>query len=359
MTSHELGFLKPEDTVLDSLPDSVLASLEVRDRWFASLPAGTNGEEFVVDELQKWTPGQTLRVAFSGGNSELHRAIADVVNTISTHCNIKFDFGTGDSFRTWSPDDTQYAAEIRVSFALGGYFSLVGTDSADPAVGLPGQTVGGRPGQCSLNLGGFHIKRPSSWQGTVLHEFLHALAFKHEHTNLNGPCQNDFRWEDDPGYAPTVDSLGRYVNDASGLRPGIYTYLGGYPNSWPRSKVDHNLRPSAGPATSSSFDRASVMLYRFDSLFYKTPTSTCQPSGDGQSLSEQDIRGLQLLYPKADNVDAFAERRRDLIATLDGSRATAGLESAGALSAESEGAAASSVFANRSAAILRASLAHL
>ena len=155
---------------------------------------------------------------------------------------------------------------------------------------------------------------------------------------MRGPCEHEFRWEDDTGYQPTRDARGAFVADPAGLRPGIYTYLSGPPNSWPRSKVDHNLRLQiddpdvvAGP-----FDPASVMLYRFPPLFYKSVPSRCAPSGDGTDLSDGDRRGLRLLYPMmAPEIAAVTTGQQTLAAALDAraaaarSRSREGLETAG------------------------------
>lgn len=194
-----------------------------------------------------------------------------------------------------------------MSFDQPGFFSLVGNDSTDPMVGRPDGPVGGRPHQRSLNLGGFDRRLPDNWKGVVRHEFLHALAFHHSHQNMRGPCQDAFRWEDDDGYVPTRDSRGQFIPDQAGRRPGIYTFLAGAPNFWPRAKVDHNLKTAENPRlTAGPFDQESVMLYRFPDLFDKTQPSRCAPSGDGINLSDGDKRGLNLLYP------SIAEARLEL-----------------------------------------------
>lgn len=228
--------LTADDIVLEGLPDDVVASMEIRDRWMASLGDGGLGLEFLVADLQAWTPGQVVRVAFLGGSTELRAAIEDATKAISEVAHLTLDFKENGVFRTWSPNDTQYKGDIRVSFDQKGYFSLVGTDSINPSIGLTQQPVGGRPHQRSLNLGGFDVALPPRWRGTVRHEFLHALAFHHEHQNMRGPCELAFRWEDDPGYQPTRDARGTFVADANGRRPGIYTYLSGFPNNWPKAR---------------------------------------------------------------------------------------------------------------------------
>ena len=64
-----------QDITLESLPDDVVASMESRDRWMATLPFEPGGFEFLVSDLQSWAPGQTVRVAFLGGSAELHEQI--------------------------------------------------------------------------------------------------------------------------------------------------------------------------------------------------------------------------------------------------------------------------------------------
>ncbi len=332
MARHFLQDIGPTDIVLESLPDEVQASMETRDRWMATLRYAEGGLEFMVADLQAWTPGQIVRVAFLGGSPELYAAIETATRDISDSCNLELVFKRNGTYNSWSTSDTTLAAEIRVSFDAGGYFSLVGTDSVNANIGMPQQPVGGAPHQRSLNLGGFHIQRPPGWEGTVRHEFLHALAFHHEHQNMRGPCEAAFRWDDDPGYQPTRDARGAYVPDASGLRPGVYTYLSGYPNGWSRAKVDFNLRtPTDSRAlVAGPFDPASVMLYRFPALFYRQEPSPCAPRGDGQKLSEGDKRGLKLLYPKAaEALNAIGARRENLLEAIEessGRGAEEGLE---------------------------------
>ena len=302
--------MSDEEFILEALPDSILAALDVRDRWFAGLPRPADGGlEFVAADLQAWRRGQAVRVAFLGGDTALHRDVAEATSQITDACNLQIDFGfdekTGE-YRHWSESDTDYSAEIRVSFDRGGYWSLVGTDSIDRNIADSLEGIGGAPNMRSLNLGGFDGNRPSTWRGTTRHEFMHAIAFHHEHQNFRGPCQNEFRWDDDPGYTPTRNAQGGFVTDSAGRRPGIYTYLAGPPNRWSRGKVDHNLRTTNDPELEvGSFDDASVMLYRFPPLFYKSQPSPCAPSGNGQQLSDQDKRGLELLYGK-DTPDAPA-----------------------------------------------------
>ena len=147
---------------------------------------------------------------------------------------------------------------------------------------------------------------------------------------MRGPCSDDFRWDNDPGYVPTTNASGVFVPDAQGRRPGIYTYLAGPPNQWSKAKVDHNLRTVEDPnAVAGPFDAASVMLYRFAPFFYKTSPSPCAPSGPGLELSDGDKRGLQLLYPAAaEAVNALATQSMQGLELMGaGQEPAGGLES--------------------------------
>lgn len=321
--AHEwLSDLRGDDVVLDDLPESLQESLDARRRFLDGLNNNADDIEFRVADLQRWRPGETIAVAFYGGTSGLHRDVEEATRAITDACNIKLDFGrdaaTG-AYRAWSPQDTNYRADIRVSFDKNGFWSLIGTDSVDARIGEPAEEVGGRPHQRSLNLGGFHVQRPANWKGTVRHEFMHALGFQHEHQNMRGPCSADFRWEDDEGYQLKLDSVRRAVPDAQGRRPGIYTYLAHYPNFWPKKKVDHNLLTQEDPrAVAGPFDPASVMLYRFPAFYYKSEDSGCVPKGDGIELSEGDKRGLTLLYGfRPEDAEAFAGRTRALARAIE------------------------------------------
>lgn len=282
-----------------SLPDQLQARLETRDRLLKNvLPeqVGSLGRDSVVQLSKRWLPGQVVTVAFRGGSYELRKSIADAADDWCDHCNLRFDFGHNEAtqtFREWSPRDSNFAADIRIGFSERGYWSLVGTDSRNSIIV--------RPGQASMNLERFDLVQPASWRGTVLHEFGHAIGFHHLHQQPAVGCDREFRWDDDPGYILTADDNGRFIPDDMQRRPGVYTVLGGPPNEWPMSKVNHNLR-QLNPSSDlqlTPFDSQSIMLYAFPEWMLKNGASShCFTPARSQSLSAGDQTAALGAYPR-------------------------------------------------------------
>lgn len=240
-----------------------------------------------------------ITVAFQGGSPALRSQIMEALQAWTSAANITFDFGpdagTG-RFREWATGDMVYAADVRIAFMTGedgGYWSEVGNDS------IKSSRV--KPGQASMNFEGFPDDLPTNWQATVLHEFGHALGFEHEHQSPNAPCEQEFRWDDDPGYVQSRDSHGQFIQDPKGHRPGIYTVLGGPPNKWNRKQIDFNLRqlPQSADWILSSFDKESIMKYQFDPWMFNHGNQSGCYSDQNLVLSAQDLEAAQETYPRS------------------------------------------------------------
>ena len=125
---------KPKVSIHESYPNRIQARLEQRKRSLSHVTTPSSGlhPAFAIRLTKIWNPGQTVKIAFRGGDKVLHKEIADTVSEWTDYANLKFDFGVNPStgqYRTWKRTDTAFAADIRVSFDQDGYYSLVGTDS--------------------------------------------------------------------------------------------------------------------------------------------------------------------------------------------------------------------------------------
>ena len=254
--------------VMEGYPDHIMARLEIRDRKLRrNSPPYVNGVgfELVFEDLKLWKVG-TLTVSFDGGDPELHKKIAGVASYWSEHANTRFDFGYDEETGRYREFNPAKDVHIRVGFSYPGYWSIVGTDSTDPDIISYSET--------SLNLSGFDQELPTGWDGTVLHEFGHALGFHHEHQS---PAIDDceFNWD------------------------FLYDYLGGPPNNWPRWKVDHNLRKlPGGGLTYSAHDKESIMHYSFpDWMFITGNQSPCYTQRNNV-LSDADKQMAGEAYPQ-------------------------------------------------------------
>jgi hypothetical protein len=269
----------------------------------ASVSGLTLGQaQAIRSVVRTWPSGKVITVAFKGGSAQLRRQISLAVKpwSESEAANITFDFGYDShtaNYREWSPSDSEYRADVRISFDSQpepGYWSAIGKDSINPNV---------RPANiASMNFEGFADQLPDDWNATVLHEFGHALGFEHEHQSPNSPCDQEYRWSDDAGYEPHQNEFQEFVPDGQGRKPGIYTVLQGPPNGWSRLQIDFNLKQFA-PSTDwylTAFDSSSIMKYVFQDWMYRDVAVSTKSGCYGppnRVLSKEDQKAAATAYP--------------------------------------------------------------
>jgi len=190
-----------------------------------------------------WPNGTTLHVGFMGGTAQQRQTVEQVGKEWEKHANLKLIF------------DNSPQAQIRVAFVQDGRsWSYVGTDNLNISALAP-----------TMNFG---------WpleEGTILHEFGHALGLAHEHQNPRGGIQ----WNE----------------------PVVLRELAGPPNNWDEETIRFNVleKYQANQIRGTQFDLQSIMLYAFPARWTLNGVSTNENST--LSATDKSFVGSEQIYP--------------------------------------------------------------
>lgn len=237
-------------------------------------------QNFYVAEVERrWPAGSTLRVVVinNTGDSKWANKIINVAKTWEKYANLILDIVDYDAIKVMpSPRKAEYEdvymtnGDIRVVVQSGDTFncsSFIGTTCKLVA----------RTGQPSIQFQFGKKTIDDPWvQATILHEFGHALGFRHEHNNGNATIE----WNTKAVYADFKEEQG-----------------------WDETKVNNNFfnfEKFTGEKfdQSAGYDKASIMTYAIKNTWVmNSKETTGWYAGWNTVLSDTDKRGALKLYP--------------------------------------------------------------
>jgi hypothetical protein len=249
------------------LPDDTLLRMAERsiDERAGNAPAGhlearsrRERVRMALETGRMWSPGRVLRVAFLGGTPAVEATVATFADEWTKYANIAFQ--VVDDPRT---------AELRIAFAPGSSWSMVGTEALALDTSEP-----------TMNLGWLTEETPEDeCRRVVLHEFGHALGCIHEHSSPAAKLP----WD----------------------RPVVYAYYAQPPNAWTKAETDRNVIKTwrSDRTQFSAFDPDSIMIYPIPSQFI----GGLPEIGWNRTLSAEDRKFIGTQYPFDDPAAALLE----------------------------------------------------
>ncbi|KII29526.1 M12 family metallopeptidase [Pseudomonas fluorescens] len=202
-------------------PPSIQASYEAaitENPENASSTSSGRGKRAVGEHNKYWLSGRTLKIAITDYEDGGFEIVKNAISQWQPYVNLKFEFT--------KLTDERYEGDIRIDLAPQ-YdtvaSSAIGTDALTVLAHLP-----------TMGLGVEYTS--TSYEGTVIHEFGHALGFAHEHQHPDA----DIPWHKENTYQFYQQNYG-----------------------WSKAAVDNHVfpLPRRTDRTYTPYDRHSVMHY--------------------------------------------------------------------------------------------------
>lgn len=231
---------------------------------FGLAGSGPSSFEQIYIRSTLWPAGHRFRVCFFDGNAAARRHVLDIFEEIVRQTNLRLD-------RTdrQCPDRK---ADIQIKFDDRDCYSYYGKDAL-----LVIKENANLPTMALCRLSG------PTWDehadGTIRHEFMHALGAAHEHQHPDSRCKDEFdlaAFKNPPAFDPDP------VKNEQAIKVNIEAITKTYPRSQ-LAVVD--------------YDPKSIMHYRLSAKFFKSPNASCLLTANNNVLSQADWAFLKKMYP--------------------------------------------------------------
>ena len=225
---------------------------------------------------QRWPQDkQRLGICFFGGNAESRAMIARIAHEWTRETSISFDFGPEPGFHSCGGEQK---FDVRVGFEAKGFWSYIGSDARNAPQDRP-----------TINLQGLGEQFDVRARRMVLHEFGHVLGLHHEEQNPQAGCREELDLDKIRAMGVTQQALDSLLAPVTSERVVSST-------SELEQKKEKTVRNN-GEYISTEFDPRSVMRLFLGGAYFKAGEQSKCNGPDVDTLSEDNLKLIKLLYP--------------------------------------------------------------